>query len=281
VAQRTRELALLRAIGATRRQVRRSVIAEALVIGLLASVVGLALGVGLAQLLVLMLGQTGVEMTAPGIGDVGLRTVLISVLVGTVITVVASLAPASKATRVAPIEALRESVPGGYRFSPRRAVAGAVVTAAGLAALAAGLYGGAALAVVGLGAVVTFLGITVLLPLLSRVLARALGAPLPRLAGMTGKLARDNAMRNPKRTASTGRRPDDRAGPGRECQRPGVVAQGEPRLRHRADAQERARPAAGGSGVDWALTSLEPYAGPRGSRPSPSSAGRRSRSKAS
>jgi hypothetical protein len=125
------------------------------------------------------------------------------VLVGTGITVVASLAPASKATRVAPVEALRESVPGGYRFSPRRAVAGAVVTAGGLAALGAGLFGGAALAVVGLGAAITFLGITVLLPLLSRGLARLLGAPLPRLAGMTGKLARDNAMRNPKRTAST------------------------------------------------------------------------------
>jgi putative ABC transport system permease protein len=82
-------------------------------------------------------------------------------------------------------------------------VAGAVVTAGGLTALGAGLFGGAALAVVGLGAAVTFLGITVLLPLLSRGLARLLGAPLPRLAGMTGKLARDNAMRNPKRTAST------------------------------------------------------------------------------
>ena len=126
-----------------------------------------------------------------------------SVLVGLVVTLLASLAPARKATRVAPIEALRDAAPGGYRFSPRRAVLGGVVTAAGIAALAGGLFAGSGLAFVGLGVLVTFLGITTLLPLIARTAARVLGAPLPRLGGMTGKLARDNAMRNPKRTAST------------------------------------------------------------------------------
>lgn len=203
VAQRTRELALLRAIGATRRQVRRSVLVEAGVVGVVASIVGVALGVGLARLLVVLLGQTGVEMTAPSIGDLTARTVLISVAVGVVITVLAAVAPARKATRVAPVEALRESVPGGYRFSLRRAVVGGVVLALGASALGAGLFGGAGVELVGIGVLVTFLGVTTLLPLLSRVLARGLGAPLPVLAGTTGQLARDNAMRNPKRTAAT------------------------------------------------------------------------------
>jgi putative ABC transport system permease protein len=203
VAQRTRELALLRAIGATRRQVMRSVLAEAVVVGLLASAMGLGLGIAVAKLLVVLLeAATGVEMAASGSGLTA-RTVLVSVLVGTVVTLLASIAPARKSTRVTPIEALRDAVPGGDRFSRRRAATGTVVAAAGLAAMSAGLFGGSGAAAVGVGMAVTFVGVTVLLPLLARVLARVLGAPLRTLGGTTGKLARDNAMRNPKRTAST------------------------------------------------------------------------------
>ena len=202
VAQRTRELALLRAIGATRRQVRRSVLGEALAVGVLASVLGIGLGLGVARLLVLLMTEVvGLDLPAPG--GVGLRTVLVSLAVGTVVTVVASVAPARRATKVAPVEALREAPPGGFRFSRRRAAVGAVVLAAGSAVLAAGLFGGGGAALVGLGAAVTLLGVTVLLPLVARVLARVLGSPVAALGGMTGKLARDNAMRNPRRTAST------------------------------------------------------------------------------
>ncbi|HEU0102711.1 MAG TPA: FtsX-like permease family protein [Mycobacteriales bacterium] len=202
VAQRSRELALLRALGATRRQVTRSVLAEAVVVGLLASALGLGLGLLVAKLLVLMLAATGVEMTSPGFG-MAPRTVAVSVLVGVVVTVLASLAPARMATRVAPIEALRDAAPGSYRPSRRRAGLGGLVTAVGVAGLAGGLFAGSGIALVGLGASVTFLGITTLLPLVARPAARLIGAPLPRLGGMPGKLARDNAMRNPRRTAST------------------------------------------------------------------------------
>jgi putative ABC transport system permease protein len=202
VAQRSRELALLRALGATRGQVLRSVLAESVVVGLVASALGLVLGIGIARLLAALLGTTGLDLPTPG-ASLSARTVVVSFAVGTVVTVLASLAPARKATRVAPVEALRDAAPGGYRFSRTRAISGGVVLAGGLAALGAGLWGGASTSVVGIGVLLVFLGVNALLPPIAKALALVLGAPLPRLVGMTGKLARDNAVRNPKRTAST------------------------------------------------------------------------------
>jgi putative ABC transport system permease protein len=196
-------MALLRAVGATRRQVRRSVLGEAVVVGLLGSAVGLVLGAGVARLLVLLLrGAAGVDMPYPALLP-SARTAVVGVLVGTVVTLLASVAPARKATQVAPVQALREALPGGGRPSARRAVAGAATLVLGTGLLAAGLFAGSGVAVVGLGVLVTFLGVTVLLPLLATALSRLLGAPVAALAGTTGRLARENAVRNPNRTAST------------------------------------------------------------------------------
>jgi putative ABC transport system permease protein len=202
VAQRSREIALLRALGATRRQVMRSVLTEALAVGVVASLVGLAGGVVLAGGLTLLLETVGLELPAIGT-TMTPRTVVVSVVVGTVVTLVASVVPARAATRVAPVEALRDATPGLNRFSRRRAIASAAVTGVGVAALAAGLFGGAGILSVGIGVAVTFLGVTALLPLLARPVAGLVGLPLRRFGGMAGRLARDNAARNPKRTAST------------------------------------------------------------------------------
>jgi putative ABC transport system permease protein len=205
VAQRTRELALLRALGASRGQVMASVVVEALLVGLFAAVVGIVAGIGIAMGLKGLLGAFGIDLPSTSIQLLP-RTIIVSLLVGTVVTVVASVLPARRAARVAPIQALRES---GDTVAPsgtlrRRLIVGVAVTALGTAALASGLFGGGsnAGAMVGLGAAVIFIGVAMLSPLAARPVAGTLGAPLKRLS-MQGKLGRENAMRNPRRTAST------------------------------------------------------------------------------
>ncbi|MBI2239125.1 MAG: FtsX-like permease family protein, partial [Actinobacteria bacterium] len=204
VAQRTRELALLRALGASRRQVLESVLVEAGVVGLFASAVGIGAGVLIALGLQAMLGAFGVDLPSTSTQLLP-RTIVVSLAVGVVVTVVSSVFPARRAARVAPVEALRDA----QRTAPsaglrRRIVAGLVVTGSGGGSLLWGLFGGGSQAgvKVGLGAAVTFIGVAVLSPLVARPLARGIGAPLLRL-GMSGKLGRENAMRNPRRTAST------------------------------------------------------------------------------
>ncbi len=204
VAQRTRELALLRALGASRRQVLESVLVEAAVVGLFASAVGIGAGVLIALGLQALLGAFGVDLPSTSTQLLP-RTIVVSLAVGVVVTVVSSVFPARRAARVAPVEALRDAQrtapSGGLR---RRIVAGLVVTGSGAGSLLWGLFGGGSQAglKVGLGAAVTFIGVAVLSPLVARPLARGIGAPLLRL-GMSGKLGRENAMRNPRRTAST------------------------------------------------------------------------------
>jgi putative ABC transport system permease protein len=200
VAQRTRELALLRAIGATRRQVMRTILLEALVQGLGASVLGLLLGFAIARGLTWTMNAFGMQLptVAPRLQG---STVLAALLVGTVVTVVAAIAPSRRATRVLPVEALRDSAPGAERFSKRRLVIGLAVTALGVGALVAGL-GGAARELILVGIVASVLGVTTLAPLFAGPLASLLGLPL-RSRGVPGELARQNAMRNPRRTAST------------------------------------------------------------------------------
>jgi putative ABC transport system permease protein len=203
VAQRTRELALFRALGASGRQVMTSVIVEALVIGLVSSAIGVLVGVGIAILLKAALNATGFDI--PSSGTVILpRTFFVSVLVGTVVTVVAAVVPARRAARVAPIEALREAQDRPGRSLHFRVVAGAVVLGLGLLPLVYGLFGGPsnALQLVGLGVALTFVGVAMLTPLIARPVAKVLGSPIRR-TGVPGRLGRENAMRNPRRTAAT------------------------------------------------------------------------------
>ena len=202
VAQRTRELALLRALGASARQVRRSVLTEATIVGILASAVGLGVGFLLALGLQGLLRAFGIVLPTTGMQLLP-RTIIAAVLVGVGTTVLASVMPAIRASRVPPIAAMRDTGPAEYSRSRRRTIIGAIVTALGVAALLVGLLGGGGAALVGLGAAVVFLGVAVLSPLVARPFARLAGTPLPRVSGVAGTLGRENAMRNPNRTAST------------------------------------------------------------------------------
>ena len=208
VAQRIRELATLRTLGASRRQVLRSVVLEAAAIGLVASVVGLFAGTGLAKGLYAALGALGVDLPSTGL-VIAPRTAIVSLLVGTVIAVAASLRPAIRATRIQPIAAVREGAalpPSRYaRFGD---VGTAAVVAASAALLGYGVLADSAgtktrLIVFGIGAVFAFRALSMLAPKLIGPLASLLGAPGARIGGYAGELARQNARRNPSRTAAT------------------------------------------------------------------------------
>jgi putative ABC transport system permease protein len=204
VAQRTRELGLLRALGASGAQVMASVVLEALVVGLVASAVGLAAGIGIALGLNALLAAFGLDLPSTTL-QVLPRTVIVSLAVGTLVTVASAVMPARRAARISPMAALREAGPQGPERSTARILVGMLLAAAGVGALGLGLFGevGNEAAVVGAGAFIVFLGVAVLSPLFSGRLARLVGAPLPRILGMPGTLARENAARNPRRTAAT------------------------------------------------------------------------------
>jgi putative ABC transport system permease protein len=201
VTQRTRELALLRALGATRRQVTRSVLLESAMVGLVASGIGVIAGLGLAVVLKGLLSALGLKLPATSL-VLEPRTVIVSLVVGTGITVAAAISPARRASRVAPVEALRESVAPSSSLR-RRVIVGSIVIAIGIVALAAGLFGSLtnAAAIVGLGAMFTFIGVAVLSPLVARPLASVIGKPFR--GKVSGRLGSENATRNPRRTAST------------------------------------------------------------------------------
>ena len=207
IAQRTREFATLRTIGASRRQILRSVLLESFVMGAIASVIGLFLGLALAKLLFWIFSQAG--LTLPNTGLLfQTRTIVVSLIVGVVVTMVASLRPALRATRVPPIAAVREgaALPPG-RFARFRPIGSAALAAIGFAALAYGLFGasgtGQVLTFMGLGALLVFVGVALFAAQLVVPLAATLGFPAARLAGAPGVLARENAQRNPQRTGST------------------------------------------------------------------------------
>lgn len=204
VAQRTRELALLRALGASRRQVTRGVLAEALAVGVVASGAGLGLGVLVAFGLIKVLGTIGLDLGSNPL-VLAPRTVIAAFAVGIVVTLVAALGPARRAATVPPVAALRDDVALPERSLRRRALVGTVSAAAGAVLMAVGLGGhsGSAAAVVGLGALAVFLGVASLSPFISRPVIKVLAAPFPKLFGAAGSLSRENARRNPRRTAST------------------------------------------------------------------------------
>ena len=208
VGQRTRELALLRALGAGRRQVQGIMLLEASVIGLTGALLGVGFGVLLALGLQQVLPAIGLELPTASL-DIRTRTVVVGLAAGLGVTLVSALVPAYRASRIAVMAALREDAASpprpGYL---RRVLAGSSVLALGLAALLFGLFGdtGAGpspLAWVGIGAAVIFMGVFVLSPLAARPITNLLGLLFERLTGVSGRLARRNAMRSPRRTAAT------------------------------------------------------------------------------
>jgi putative ABC transport system permease protein len=208
VAQRTREFATLRTLGASRKQVKRSVVLEGLVIGLVASLIGLVAGFGIAKGMVALISMLGIDLPEAGT-VVKTRTITVSMLLGTTITVIASVLPARRATRVPPIAAVREgSTLPPTRFAAHSAKTGLGVVLASLAAIAAGIFAGGASAILvallfGGGVLGLFMGIALLAPSLVKPLARVVGWPARRAGGIAGDLASANAVRNPGRTAST------------------------------------------------------------------------------
>ncbi|MFF3324866.1 ABC transporter permease [Streptomyces sp. NPDC002889] len=206
IAQRTRELGLLRALGADRRQVRRSVLTEALLLGLVGSTLGLAAGIGLAAGLIELMGLLGMNLSAAEM-VVGVATPLSAYVVGVGVTFVAAYLPARRAARVSPMAALVDAeVAGAGRPLRARAVAGAVVGAAGLAALAGCAVSertATASSLLGLGVVLTLIAMVVAGPLLVRPVIRVLGGTFTRLFGPVGRMSRRNALRNPRRTGAT------------------------------------------------------------------------------
>jgi putative ABC transport system permease protein len=207
VAQRTREFATLRTLGASRKQVMRSVRLEGLVVGLVASTIGLFLGFGIAKGMIVLFSAMGVDLPK-GETVFAFSTVLVSVVVGTSITLLATIVPARRATRVPPIAAVREgSTLPASRFAAHSRNTGLGVVLASIAAIAVGTLGGldgaSAGLLIGVGVIALFLGLAFLAPHLVKPLARLVGWPTRRAGGVAGELAEANAVRNPARTAST------------------------------------------------------------------------------
>ncbi|TVL87834.1 FtsX-like permease family protein [Streptomyces sp. SAJ15] len=206
IAQRTRELGLLRALGAERRQVRRSVLIEALLLGVVGATLGLAAGIGLAIALIRLLGLLGMNLDA---ADPAIRwsTPVIAYAVGLGVTFVAAYLPSRRAARVSPMAALADvEVAGVGRPLRVRAVAGLLAGVAGGAALGACMASGrtqSAAALLGAGVALTLVAMVIAGPLLVRPLVRVLGGVFPRLYGPVGRLSQRNALRNPRRTGAT------------------------------------------------------------------------------
>ncbi len=204
VAQRTRELALLRAVGATARQVLGLVVIEAFITAVFASIIGIGAGVGMTLGIRSIMNAAGLAIPP---GDLVLlpRTIIVGLVVGVALTVGSAILPARRASRVPPVAAMRTDAARPPRRSLRsRAITGTVVTGAGAVALFVGLFGGVGngIAFVGLGAAIIFLGISALAPFAARPVADLFGWPL-RWLGVSGQLAKENTKRKPRRTAST------------------------------------------------------------------------------
>ncbi|MGP3982990.1 ABC transporter permease [Streptomyces sp. KR80] len=206
IAQRTRELGLLRALGADRRQVRRSVLVEALLLGLVGSTLGLVAGVGLAAGLISLMSLLGMNLDA---AEMVVRwvTPVSAYAVGVGVTFVAAFLPARRAAQVSPMAALTDAEVAGVGRPLRvRAIAGAVLAAAGAAALAGcatAAETASASSLLLLGIVLTLVATVVAGPLLVRPVIRVLGGAFPRLFGPVGRMSQRNALRNPRRTGAT------------------------------------------------------------------------------
>jgi len=207
VAQRRREFAMLRALGASRRQVLWSITGEAFVMGVLASVVGLFAGLGVSAGVNALFKAGGVDIPRGGVVLLP-RTIVVALAVGIVVTLLSALAPALRATRVPPVAALQEGAalpPSRFsRFTPYLAAAAAAL---GVLGIVAGMYGSGGtttrLGQIAFGAVFVFVAVAVFSKYFIGPVAATIGWPLQRLSPVSGRLARDNARRNPGRTAAT------------------------------------------------------------------------------
>lgn len=202
VAQRTRENALLRALGASRRQVTASALVEASVVAVTASALGLAGGIGIAAGLQALFPAIGFPFPKGNLVISGL-SMLLPLAVGVVVCLGSALLPAVRAGRTAPLAALRETAVDQSGASRGRAIVGAALAVLAVGATLTGVLVNPSLWLAGLGAVLALAAFVVLGPVASSTAVRALGAPLDKLRGVTGGLARRNALRSPKRTAAT------------------------------------------------------------------------------
>ena len=200
-AQRQRESALLRAIGASRRQVTNSLLVEAVVIGLVGSTLGFIFGIGLSQALSALLNAIGLEIPTTGL-TINSSAIFSTVLVGTIITTLSAILPALRSGRVPPLAAIRETALDVVTGMTRRIIIGLVFMILGVVALVASING-AEVIFLGLGVLAVFAGVLVLGPAISKPVAMLLGKPVARLRGITGAMSQQNAARNPKRTART------------------------------------------------------------------------------
>jgi putative ABC transport system permease protein len=208
VAQRTREFGMLRTLGASSRQVLAAVVGEAFALGLMASVVGLVAGAGFVKLLLAVFKGLGFELPEAGL-PIEPRTIVVALAVGMLSTMVSALIPARRATRVSPMEAVQEDGSGGEEdgHGHRRTLIAGAVLVLGVFLLLFGLFAAdgatATLSNMGIGLVLLFIGIAMLGGRLVKPLAGFVGRPIERLRGVTGKLARENTLRNPGRTSTT------------------------------------------------------------------------------
>nr|WTB31739.1 ABC transporter permease [Streptomyces sp. NBC_00830] len=207
VAQRTREIGLMRAIGSSRRQVNRSVLVEALFLGIVGSVLGVGAGIGLAVGLMKLMGAMGMELSTDDL-TVAWTTPVIGLALGVIVTVVAAYIPARRAGKISPMAALRDAgTPADGRAGRVRALIGVVLTGAGGAALYASAQADKASSgslFLGVGVVFTLIGFIVIGPLLAGFVVRVLSTVVLRMFGPVGRMAERNALRNPRRTGATG-----------------------------------------------------------------------------
>jgi putative ABC transport system permease protein len=207
VTQRRREFAMLRALGASRRQVLTSISGEALVMGIAASLLGLFAGLGVAAGVNQLLKAIGVDIPRGGLA-LAPRTIILALAVGIIITLLSAVVPAFRATRVPPVAALQEgAVLPASRFAKYTRYMAIVVAVLGVLLIVGGMYGAggttARLGQIAVGAVLAFVAVAMVSKYFVRPLARAIGWPLQQVSPVSGRLARDNSSRNPGRTAAT------------------------------------------------------------------------------
>ena len=198
-AQRQRENALLRAVGAQRSQITRSMLLESVVVGIVGSLLGLIAGVGVSSALKAFLGVLGVDFPSTSLQLLP-RTIVLTIVLGTLVTVLSAVLPAMRGGRVSPLAAMRDAEVEHSGSTRKRVLIGVIIAAIGSVGIIATLSG-ASIILLGLGVTLLWTGVLINGPVLSLVAAKVIGAPVARFFKVTGQMAQGNASRNPKRTS--------------------------------------------------------------------------------